>query len=49
MYLLLFFICFEPLSPFLHKFVAIDFVIVLYYFVEDLLVVEFDLCFVLKI
>jgi hypothetical protein len=40
-YLLLFFICFVPLGPFLHKCVAIDFVIVFYCFVGDLLVAEF--------
>jgi hypothetical protein len=49
MYLLSFLICFVLLGPFLHKFVAIDFVIVLYCFVGDLLVVEFGLCFFLKI
>jgi hypothetical protein len=49
MCLLLFFICFVPLNPFLHIFVAIDYVIALYYFVADLLVIEFGLCFVLKI
>jgi hypothetical protein len=49
MCLLLFLIYFVPLNPFLHIFVAIGFVIALYYFVVDLLVVEFGLCFVLKI
>jgi hypothetical protein len=32
MFLLLFFICFEPFDPFHYKLVAIDVVIVLYYF-----------------
>jgi hypothetical protein len=49
MCLLLFLICFVPLSPFLHIFVAIDSVIALYCFVIDLLVVGFGLCFVLRI
>jgi hypothetical protein len=49
MCLLLFLIYFVSLNPFLHIFVAIGSVIALYYFVVDLLVFGFGLCFVLKI
>jgi hypothetical protein len=49
MYLLLFFICFVPFDPFLHKLVAIDFVIISCCFVRCLLVVAFDLCLFMRI
>jgi hypothetical protein len=46
MYLLLFFIFVVPFGPFLHRLVAIDFVIRLYCFVANLLV---GLCLFLRI
>jgi hypothetical protein len=47
--LLLFFICFVPIDPFLHILIAIGFVIRLCYYVGSLLGVVFDLCLSLRI
>jgi hypothetical protein len=49
MCLLLFLRCFVLLSPFLHRFVAIGLLVVLCYFIVDLLGVEFGSCFFLRI